>query len=196
MAGKLSHLIKAFVARLSRSLNKRRRVLRLGARFEARLPFLVTLLGAEKGSAKALSDTPALVGFTRDLSETGLTLLLPSVRIGNTYLTDAESYLDVSLELPGGPVAIRTASVRFQQLPGREAGCGYLLAVRIVNMQNDERDRYIAYLKSLAGKEQGTLKRVKAQAAVRGSNKSIQTGNWEAPTPASVSKAFEKFVRE
>ena len=196
MAAKFSHLIKSVSAHLGKFLHKRRRVLRLGVRFEARLPFLVTLLGAEKGLAKGLPDTPALVGFTRNLSETGLTLLLPSVRIGNAYLTDVESYLEVKLELPGGPVTIRTASVRFEQLPRREAGCGYLLAVRIVNMQNDERDRYVGYLKSIGGKEQGTRQRGKTQTVNSGSNNTLQAGKWEALTPASVSKAFEQFVRE
>lgn len=196
MAGKFSHLIKSVAARVGRYVNKRRRSLRLGVRFETRLPFLITMLGTERGSTKGLQDNPALVGFTRNLSETGLTLLLPSVRIGNAYLTDVESYLDVRLELPGGPVAIRTASVRFEQLPRREAGCGYLLAVRIVNMQNDERDRYVAYLKTLGSKKQGLRERVKAHAVINGSNLAAQTANWEDPTPASVSKAFEQFVRE
>jgi hypothetical protein len=125
-----------------------------------------------------------------------MTLLLPSVRIGNAYLTDVESYLEVRLELPGGAVAIRTASVRFEQLPRSEAGCGYLLAVRIVNMQNDDRDRYVAYLKTLGSKKQGAGKLVKAHAVINGLTTTNQTGNWEDPTPASVSKAFEQFVRE
>lgn len=196
MAGKFSKFIKSVAAHLSRYVFKRRRVLRLGVRFEARLPFLVTLLGTEKGSAKGRPDNPALVGFTRNLSETGMTLLLPSVRIGNAYLTDVESYLEVRLELPGGAVAIRTASVRFEQLPRREAGCGYLLAVRIVNMQNDDRDRYVAYLKTLGSKKQGAGKLARAHAVGNGLSNMTQTGNWEDPTPASVSKAFEQFVRE
>jgi hypothetical protein len=197
MAGKFSHLIKSVAARVSRQVLKRRRVLRLGVRFEARLPFLVTLLGTERGFVKGQpDDNPALVGFTRNLSETGMTLLLPSVRIGNAYLTNVESYLEVKLELPGGAVAIRTASVRFEQLPRREAGCGYLLAVRIVNMQNDDRDRYVAYLKSLGSKKHGAVKLARAHAVANGLSSMTQTGNWEDPTPASVSKAFEQFVRE
>jgi hypothetical protein len=193
MAGKTFNLIKSVAARLGRSLNKRRRVLRLGVRFEARLPFIVTLLGTENGSAKGHRDTPALFGFTSNLSETGLTLLLPSVRIGNAYLTDVESYLEVKLELPGGPVAIRTASVRFEQLARKDAGCGYLLAVRIVNMQNDDRDRYVAYLKTIGNEERGTRERGKAQTVINGSNNTTQAGKWEALTPASVNKAFEQF---
>jgi hypothetical protein len=196
MAGKSSNFIKSFVARLLGSLNRRRRVLRLGVRYEARLPFLVTLLGTNKGTAKNLHNAPALLGFTRDLSETGLTLLLPSVRLGGAYLTDVESYLEVKLELPGGAVAIRTESVRFEQLPGREAGCNYLLAVRIINMQNDDRDRYVAYLKTIGNKKKGTREQRKAHGIANASNNAAPAGKWEALTPASVDQAFEQFVRE
>jgi hypothetical protein len=196
MAGKTSNFIKSTVARLSKFLHKRRRVLRLGARFDARLPFLITLLGTDKGSGKNQTDlTAALVGFTRDLSETGLTLMLPSMRIGDAYLTDAESYLDVKLELPGGAVALRTVSVRFEQLGRMEAGCSYLLAVRIINMQNDDRDRYVAYLKTVGRRMKGKSKRGKEG---EDSDASVTTtpSKWETLTPASVDQAFEQFVQE
>ena len=196
MAGKTSNLIKSLVARLHKFLKRRRRVLRLGARFDARLPFLITLLATDKGSAKNLPRDPALVGFTRDLSETGLTLMLPSMRIGDAYLTDVESYLEVKLELPGGAVSIRTASVRFEQLRRREAGCSYLLAVRIINMQNEDRDRYVAYLKTIGSKQKGTHEQRKAQGASGSSNNPAPSAKWETLTPASVDQAFEQFVQE
>lgn len=196
MAGKTSNLIKSAIARLGKFLKRRGRVLRLGARFDVRLPFLVTLLGTDKSSAKNPLTDPALVGFTRDLSETGLTLMLPSMRIGDAYLTDVESYLDVKLELPGGAVSIRTASVRFEQLRSREAGCSYLLAVRIVNMQNDDRDRYVSYLKTIGGKQKGLPEQRKAQGVSGGANHAPQSAKWETLTPASVDQAFERFVQE
>ena len=196
MTGKTSNLIKSSATRLHKFLKRRRLVLRLGTRFDARLPFLVTLLGTDKGSVKNLHGDPALVGFTRDLSETGLTLMLPSMRIGEAYLTDVESYLDVKLELPGGAVGIRTASVRFEQLEGIEAGCSYLLAVRIINMQNDDRDRYIAYLKTVGSKKKGNSRHRKEPTVSNGSGNTPSSGKWETLTPASVDQAFERFVQE
>jgi hypothetical protein len=198
MAGKSFHLIKSALAWLGKYLKRRRRMLRLGVRYEARLPFLVTLLGSRKGSAaRSAKEAPTLLGFTRDLSETGMTLLLPSLRLGGAYLTDIESYLEVKLELPGGAITIRTASVRFEQLPRREADCSYLLAVRIVNMQHDERDRYIAYLKSLGLKKKGTsVETLKQTAGAEGSFNASPAGKWEALTPASVNQAYEQFVQK
>jgi hypothetical protein len=197
MAGKTPNSIKSLFTRLRKFLKRRRQVLRLGARFDARLPFLVTLLGTDKGSARNLPGDAALVGFTRDLSETGLTLLLPSMRIGGAYLTDIESYLEVKLELPGGAVAIRTVSVRFEQLRRMEAGCSYLLAVRIINMQNDDRDRYVAYLKNAGSKKKGKSKQRIEDGVINNSPASTTpSGKWETLTPASVDQAFEQFVQE
>lgn len=189
-------MIRAMTMRLRMYVKERRRVLRREARFEAHLPFIVTLLGTAKDPEKSLPDAPALVGYTRDLSETGLTLLLPSVRIGDGYLTDMESYLGVKLQIPGGAVAMLTVSVRFEQLSQKEAGCGYLLAVRIVKMQDEERERYNGYLTSTASKKRRTRERRQAESNARNQNSKAQSGTWEALTPASVSQAFEQFLQE
>jgi hypothetical protein len=196
MAGKTSDLIHAVFARFRGIVKGRHRILIRGDRFDARLPFVVTLLDVGRGSRARPTDAPALLGFTRNLSETGLTLLLPSVRIGDVYVTDIERHLEVKLELPHGPVTLHTAPVRFEQLPRREAGCGYLLAVRITGASDDGRERYVAYLKKTGNKEEDKPERRKQSAASSGPNTTAQAGMWETMTPASVSKAFEKFVRE
>jgi hypothetical protein len=199
MAGRISALVHSVGARLRRFAKGRHRVLVRGERFDARLPFVVTFLSSRKGPQSRRSDKPALLGFTRNLSETGMTLLLPSVRIGDAYLTDIERHLEIKLELPDGPLAIHTTPVRFEQLPRREAGCGYLLAVRIVDVLNDKRDRYLALLKTVGGKDVRAPERRKASAAGGGAGNTAtaaQSGMWESLTAASVSKAFEKFVRE
>ena len=133
MAEKGHGLISSITARLRNYLKGRRGLLRRGERYDARLPFVITLLGTDRVSARFLRDVPALVGYTRDMSETGLTLLLPSVRAGDAYLTNVGSSLELKLDLPGGAVTMLTTSVRFEQLSRKEAGCGYLLAVSIVS---------------------------------------------------------------
>jgi hypothetical protein len=196
MAGKSTELIQRLTARLKGFVKGRRRVLKRGERFDARLPFIVTLAVARKElTRRAANRAPSLIGFTRNLSETGLTLLLPSVRIGDAYITDAENCLEIKLELPGEPVVIRAAPVRFEQLPRREAGCGYLLAVRIVSEDGAELERYTAYVKT-GGKEETLSPEKRKTTAAGAANIAAQAGKWEALTPASVSKAFEQFVRE
>lgn len=199
MAGKVKDLVHSVGARLRKFAKGRHRVLARGDRFDARLPFVVTFLSSRKGSQSRRSDKPALLGFTRNLSESGMTLLLPSVRIGDAYLTDIERHLEIKLELADGPLAIHATPVRFEQLPRREAGCGYLLAVRVVDVLNGKRDRYLALLKTVGGKDGRAPELRKASAAgggVGAAAGAAQSGMWESMTAASVSKAFEKFVRE
>jgi hypothetical protein len=89
-----------------------------------------------------------------------------------------------------------TSSVRFEQLACKEAGCGYLFAVSIVEMKNDERERYNKYLKSAKGKGKRTHEGLKAQPSATNitPNGKPQVSTWDALTPASVDKAFEKFL--
>jgi hypothetical protein len=196
MAKKSSGIIGSAVAHLRRYVRGDGRFMRHGKRFEAQLPFIVTLLGKERSRARSLPTKTALVGYTRDVSETGLTLLLPSVRVGDAYLTDGGCCLRVKLDLPGGAVTMMTTSVRFEQLTRREAGCSYLLAVHIAEMQKDERERYGKYLKTAGGKGKPAHEGFKAQAAApqAAPNGNAQLGAWDALTPASVNKAFEKFL--
>ena len=196
MAEKSPGLIRSITAYLGKYVKGRRRLLLRGERFEVRLPFIITLLGVGR-RARSLDDATALVGYTRDMSETGLTLLLPSVRVGDAYLTDAGSRLEVKLELPGGTVAILTTSVRFEQLTRKEAGCGYLLAVSIIKMQKGEQERYINYLKTVGNTGKRNRESAQALAATHnGQNGNAPLGTWDALTPASVDKAFEQFLRK
>jgi hypothetical protein len=192
-----SGFIHSLTMRLRRLVSDRRKALRRGARYEARLPFVITPLGAAKRSGKRLPSARSLIGHTRDLSETSMTLLLPSVRVGNAYLTDGESCLEVRLELADGPVTLLTNSVRFEQLPRKDDGCGYLLAVRIVGIEDDARARYLSYLKTV--NKRGRRRPERRQALTPPpalTQTTTQTGTWDALTPASINSAFEQFLDE
>ena len=196
---KSSGLIRSVTARLRRYMDERRAVLGSAGDARKQLPFIITPRGTNRVAARSLRDAPSLVGHTRELSETGLTLLLPSVRAGDAYLTDGETRLEVRLELPGGPVTMQAACVRFDHLQRQEFGCSYLLRVRIVEMQKSERERYLAYLKTVrkgGSARDGRQPSQVAAASSNGSNGKAQAGAWDALTPASVSKAFEQFLRD
>jgi hypothetical protein len=131
-----------------------------------------------------------LAGSTRDLSAHGLTLLLPAVRVGSRYLTDAEGYLGVKLETPSGPVSMLAAPARFEQLPTPEDGYGCLLGVRIIKMGDGDRAAYLSYLQTLAPRERRSAERKRVV------SDSLQTARaWSDVTPASVAEAFERFLR-
>jgi hypothetical protein len=174
------------LARLRKYVGDRRRSPRRGARFAARLPLSVSPLGDAQDYAPGTQY--ALEGLTRDLSGGGLTLLLPAMRVGGRYLTDADGYLGVRVETPSGPVCLLATPARFEQLTPGEEGYAYLLGVRIVKMGEADRATYLSYLKTLAPGER--------RAGGRGVTDSPPAaGAWPEVTPASVAEAFERFLR-
>src|SRR4051812_38711883 len=114
----MSTLINSLAGRLRAFVGDRRRAYRRNARVDSRLLYRLVLLDTKEQNADAVADKKSLGGNTRDLSETGLTLLLKTVRIGGSYLTEMDRYLGVRLELPDGPVSMLATSTRFKDVEG------------------------------------------------------------------------------
>jgi hypothetical protein len=106
--------------------------------------FSLSLQGAEERAASLPS---LLAGYTRNLSETGLALVVPSLHFGGHYLNVVGSTLHIMLELPTGTVPIRATPVRCERLDGKETG--YLIGVRITEMNDSEWVRLVQYVRSL-----------------------------------------------
>lgn len=172
------------LARLRKYVGDRRRAPRRGARFVARLPISVSPL--RDGQDFDLRTQLSLAGSTRDLSRGGITLLLPAMRVGSLYLTDAAGYMGVTVETPHGSVRMLATPVRFEQIDGDEGGYVYLIGVRILRMGEEDRANYLAFLKTLSGYERRTDER---EADASG-------GEWASVTPAHVAEAFEKYLRQ
>lgn len=176
------------LGRLRNYVGDRRRSPRRGSRFAARLPIIVSPLSDAQDFD--LDPRHSLVGSTRDLSARGLTLLLPAMRIGDRYLTDAAGYLAVRVETPSGPVCLLAAPARFEHLPEGDEGYTYLLGVQILKMNDGDRADYLSYLRTLAPRER------RAEGRGRGVVDSPPAeGSWPDVTPSSVAEAFERFLR-
>lgn len=116
---------------------ERRRATRHRAQRAARLLFTLRM-------ADPTQPRPALIGYTRDISETGLSLVVPIV-----HSTDREFYgkydiLRITLSLPTGNVEVQAEPVRYQWLDESDPGKGYLIGARITGM--DDRARLDQYL--------------------------------------------------
>ena len=190
----MSTLINSLAGRLREFVFDRRHAYRRGARVNARLPYTLILLDTKEQVAVEVTGKRSLGGKTSDLSETGLTLLLKSVRIDNIPLTLMEHFLGVRLELPDGPVSMVAAPARFNELDGAEPEFRYLLGVRIIKMQEDARARYLAYLRALESRERRTSK--PTQYATPQAQSAGQGNALSNVTPARVSEAFEIFLHE
>ena len=89
-----------------------------------------------------------LTGRTRDISETGLSVILPTIRVGERDLSEPGTPLRVLLLLPQQTVIMHATLVRCSPF-GPRLGQGYLLGVHITHMSERDRTDYLAYLRSL-----------------------------------------------
>jgi hypothetical protein len=105
------------------------------------LPFSLSLPGV-RSNARGAQHSLALEGFTRDVSATGLALILPAIRIGEHYLTGEGRILRITLEFPTGPIQIDAVPVRYERLDENEPEKGYLVGVKIAEMSDDDRARF------------------------------------------------------
>lgn len=140
----MADLIHSIASHLRRFVGDRRRAPRRHMQHEARLLFSASLLG-EKIAPRDDSFPSTLKGYTRDISETGLALIVPDIQIDEHHLADANRALRIMLEFPGAPVALDVAPVRCQSL----AQEGSLLCVKITRMSEHDRASFVKHLRKL-----------------------------------------------
>jgi hypothetical protein len=139
----MPELMRSIITRLRSVVGNRRRA----KRYQARLPLRISLLGVKQVAESAVPRSlPQVEGYTRDLSETGLALVVQTIRIGDHYLTGSGRRLLVTLLHPAGPLAIEVVPVRYEQLDEDNTERGYLIGVRIEEINDADRARFIAYL--------------------------------------------------
>lgn len=134
------------ITRLREIVADRRQAARFKAQRPARLLFNVSVVGDD--ASEASTQTVPLVGFTRDISEKGLALIVPSLRAGDRYLVNEGCTLRVVLlDLPTGEVEIYATPVRYMELD--EPGSGHLIGVQVTRMSEPNRERLLQFLKTL-----------------------------------------------
>ena len=123
---------------------ERRQTPRHTARREAHLLFIASLLAIE-------SQRPpqTLIGYTRDISETGLSLIVTSTHISDYELCGVDCLLRIKLSLPSGIVEIEAKVVRSEWVDEEDPRQGYFVGVRITDLSNVDRSRYTDYLATL-----------------------------------------------
>ena len=141
----MPELIRTIAARLREYVGNRRRT----PRYRVRWPVSVSPLEARKSPNGARRPTgAALSGFTRDVSASGLGLILPAIRINDVYLTEGRT-LEILIEHESGPIIIYAVAVRYEKLEEEEAEKGYLVGMRIMEMEEGDRSRFIESLEQM-----------------------------------------------
>ena len=121
--------LRSIASRLRQLVADRRRA----PRHKVRLPALVSLFDASGAQPANVS------GHTHDVSEDGLAVVLPSIRIGDRYLVGDAVTLRVTLRLPDKNVRLYGTPVRYERLEEGQPDAGFVIGIRLT--ETDERDR-------------------------------------------------------
>jgi len=152
MTGLIDYLKSRFGKSDKTAAEERRAAPRFTTHLERQLVVNVSLLDVNRKLDAARGPT-VLAGYTRDISEMGMGIVLPDVRLGNFNITRPGRTLRIMLGIPGPPVEIHGTTVRHVKLEAdEETGGGYLIGIQITHMSERDRNRYQDFLKSLQKK--------------------------------------------
>lgn len=138
----MPELIRSIVGRLREFAGDRRHAYRRGLK----LPCKVSIRHLT-GQLNGRRSVPAMEGHTRDISSTGLGLVVPAIRIGEHYLTGEDRLLRVLLELPSGPIQMVVTPVRYEPLGDDEDEQGFIIGARITDISPQDHELFISALK-------------------------------------------------
>lgn len=133
------------------------RSLRQAPRYGPRLPFTLSLLDPQADRASRMALT--LNGYTRNVSETGMALVVPAIRKGDHHLAARNRCLLIVLALPTGTIRFQASPIRYERLKRGAGEGGYLIGVRIISMNDEDKLRFLKYINRLSRGAQLSAKR-------------------------------------
>ena len=115
----------------------------------ARLLFTVVRPELE-ASLNSAPDSLSVIGHTRDISSTGLSLVVPGLHVRDAELFGSEGAMHLTLSLPTGIIDIEALPVRYEWLSEPSENRSYLIGARITGIRDDERARFEEYLSAFS----------------------------------------------
>ncbi len=144
----MSQVLHTLEERFAGLFGERRMASRRQVACAARLPVGVSMED-ERLDPHAGHFPEPIMGRTQDVSETGLSLVLPKLLLG-TERIDAEGYpLRVVLCLPGGIIIVHAQTVRCEPLVDEDGRDCFVVGARLTRMSVYDRRRYDAFVRAL-----------------------------------------------
>lgn len=137
----MPELLRSVVSRVRIYVRDRRQ----SPRLRVRLLFTVSMSRKSNGNGLRRRER-ILKGHTRDISISGLALNVPQVHLDGHYLAAEGRELELTLELPGAPISMLVVSRRYERLEEAELGCNYLIGARIMQIDDEDRRRYLSFI--------------------------------------------------
>lgn len=121
---------------------------RIAPRHKTVLQCRLLFPSAETPSGTRWRPSP-LVGYTRDISASGLAVIVADMGTAYGPLTDLGTDLLVELELPSGQIEIQANPVRIVRLTHEATDRGFLIGLQIRKINESLRPRFEQYLYAL-----------------------------------------------
>ena len=129
---------------VSAGIIERRAAVRLSVQRAARLIF--SSAPSDPSSPDSVQPIPAIIGHTRDISATGLGLIVPGVHDSDTKFFGVRSRLRIILSLPQAMIDVEVSPVRYEWLGERAGKKSYFIGARITGMGDEDSTRFKEYL--------------------------------------------------
>jgi hypothetical protein len=146
----MAEVIRLFADRLYSFVIHRRSA----RRHKMRLPISVALIGSRyvgkhesKNGNKEENISFSVSGYTRDISETGLAIVVSKIHVEGRYLTDQDRMLLINLETPTDTIQLKAKAKRHQVVDTEKWGKGFLIGAEIKEIDEENRAKFLAYLK-------------------------------------------------
>jgi PilZ domain len=123
---------------------------RLSPRYNLVLGCQISLPEEERSSVLLFPDA-TVAGRTRDVSESGLGVVVETIYAGYDCVVDQGRALRVSLSLPSGDIELRATAVHYVRQDSAAGESAYVIGLSITGMDDDNRARYASLLAELAG---------------------------------------------
>jgi len=139
----MPELVRSVVSRVRVYFKDRRQ----SPRLRVRLVFSVAINREGNGNGSS-SRARSLQGHTRDLSQSGVALLVPQVHLDGHHLAAEGRELKVQLQIGSGdPISMVVMPRRYERLEEAELGCAYLIGARILRIDEADRVKYLTFLR-------------------------------------------------
>jgi len=120
---------------------------RASPRHRVKIEFRV-LLVATRTSADGQEQMLPLIGYTHDISESGVSLAVSAKSMSVLHALGQGYTLQLVLTLPAGAVELEITPARYQQLREGEKATRFLIGAYITKISNEDRERLVSYLET------------------------------------------------
>ena len=97
--------------------------------------------------ARELARSSCVLGETFDISRSGISVIVPSIRIKEKYLVGHELTLNVEMELPSGKIHMRVLGKRYEKVGVHVSTERFLVGAHILSISATDKEVYETFLR-------------------------------------------------